>query len=47
VEKNILRRQVTTARKQSKVKGFVFFRYDNMISSKAKKEISNLKKVLS
>lgn len=45
--KNILRRQVTTARKQSKVKGFVFFRYDNMVSSKAKKEVSNLKKVLS
>lgn len=45
--KNILKRQVTTARKQKKVKGFVFFRYDNMVSSKTKKEVSNLKKVFS
>lgn len=45
--RDILKRQVTTARKQKKVKGFVFFRYDNMVSKKVKKEIGNLKKVFS
>ena len=45
--KDILKRQVVAARKQKKVKGFVFFRYENMISSKTKKEVSNLKKVFS
>lgn len=45
--KNILKRQVITARKQQKVNGFVFFRYDNMMSKKARKEINNLKKVFS
>ena len=44
--KNILMRQVQTGRKDSKVSGFVFFRYDNMVSKKMRPELNNLKKVM-
>lgn len=44
--KKELKKQVLAARKYSKVKGFVFYRYDNMVSSRLKTEVKNLKKVL-
>lgn len=44
--KKELQKQVVSARKVKNVSGFMFFRYGNMISSKSKKEITNLKKVL-
>ncbi|MBQ1394168.1 MAG: family 10 glycosylhydrolase, partial [Lachnospiraceae bacterium] len=44
--KQELKKQVVTARKYKKVSGFVFYRYDNMVSSKTKTEIQNLKRVL-
>lgn len=46
MSKKELKKQVETAREYSKVKGFVFYRYDNMVSSKLKTEVKNLKKVL-
>ncbi|MCI8410496.1 MAG: family 10 glycosylhydrolase [Lachnospiraceae bacterium] len=44
--KQELKKQVITGRKFSKVDGFVFYRYDNLFSSKLKQERANLKKVL-
>lgn len=44
--KQELKKQVVTGRKVSKVNGFVFYRYDNLFSSKLKQERTNLKKVL-
>lgn len=44
--KQELKKQVVIARKYKKVSGFVFYRYDNMVSSKTKTEIQNLKRVL-
>lgn len=41
-----LKDQVTYARQTGKVDGFMFYRYENLISSKAKKEISHLKSIL-
>lgn len=42
----VLKRQVVYARKTKKVDGFVLFSFSSLTSSKAKKEIQNLKKVL-
>ena len=44
--KNILKKQVQAGRKNSKVSGFAFFRYDNMVSKKMKRELVNLKKIM-
>ena len=44
--KQELKKQVVAGRKVSKVDGFVFYRYDNLFSSKLKQERTNLKKVL-
>lgn len=44
--KKELKKQVLTGRTYKNVEGFVFYRYDNLVSKKTKKEISNLKKVL-
>ncbi len=44
--RKILKKQVVTARKLKKVSGFALFRYDNIVSSKTKKEMKNLKSVL-
>lgn len=41
-----LKKQVTYARQTGKVNGFMFYRYENLISDKAKKEINNLKSIL-
>lgn len=40
-----LKRQVLDARKNAKISGFAFYRYNYMIGKKAKKEIKNLKEV--
>lgn len=42
----VLREQILYARQTGKVNGFMFYRYENLISTKAKKEVNNLKKVL-
>lgn len=44
--KKELRKQVETGRNISNVDGFVFYRYENLFSSRLKEERSNLKKVL-
>lgn len=44
--KQELKKQVIAARKYKQVSGFVFYRYDNMVSAKTKSEIKNLKTVL-
>ncbi|MDE7423594.1 MAG: family 10 glycosylhydrolase [Lachnospiraceae bacterium] len=44
--KQELKKQVVAGRKVNKVDGFVFYRYDNLFSSKLKQERTNLKKVL-
>lgn len=44
--KQELKKQVAAGRKVSKVDGFVFYRYDNLFSSRLKQERANLKKVL-
>ena len=41
-----MKKQVQYGRSTNKVDGYMFYRYDNLISSKVKKELSNLKKVL-
>lgn len=44
--RNQLAQQVRYARQYKKINGFILFRYDNLVSKKAKTEILNLKKVL-
>lgn len=44
--KKELKKQVVAGRAYSEVEGFVFYRYDNMVSSKLKTEVKKLKKVL-
>ncbi len=44
--KTNLKEQVVIARKTEQVSGFMFYRYDNMVSSKAKVEMKNLQTVL-
>lgn len=41
-----LKRQVIFGRKTGKVDGYMFYRYDNMISAKAKKEMNQLLSIL-
>lgn len=45
-EKTNLKEQVMLARNTKQVTGFMFYRYDNMVSSKAKDEMKNLQSVL-
>ena len=42
----ILKRQVELARKSKMVDGFALYRYDNIVSKKASKEMKNLLKIL-
>lgn len=41
-----LKKQVQYGRNTEMVDGYMFYRYDNLVSSKLKKEVANLKKVL-
>ena len=41
-----LKEQVLYARQMKQVTGFMFYRYDNMISSKASKEMKNVQSIL-
>lgn len=44
--KQELKKQVTTGRNINGIDGFVFYRYDNLFSSRLKQERANLKKIL-
>lgn len=41
-----MKKQVQYSRNTKKVDGYMFYRYDNLISSRVKKELSNLKSIL-
>ncbi|SFR97292.1 glycoside hydrolase family 10 protein [Anaeromicropila populeti] len=44
--RNVLKRQVEYGRETGVVDGYMYFRFDNMVSSKASKEINNLVNIL-